>query len=375
MLSEKSFILLIFTLTILLTTPVTSVQANEDTSVQITEIYSDMNSCDITIQSSSMILNPELEVKLSNDEEILRKVTIPIEKIKANSTLIKVIDWEIDETDEGAYHVRAILHKGDENLVDTTYSFVHGKRVIPEIVLDGMISNSEGISAVITPQEPVIVDIEYMLVDGNDVIYFTRDEKVPIHTYPLAVHKQWNSLLDNNKEYMGRMKVRPDDKQKTALVTMRSFTSMDDARVTDVYKDEIGASCTVIGMSQVPFEGLIHFTVSDMDGKTMILEKIKSPVLLTEDDETVEAIWDPRLDEGKYDLLIEVIGNDGDVLDTKGTVIDVETSSIPETVDESLSSPTSKEQDETGEAQTPAFMTIHALLAIIIAAGTFRSKK
>jgi hypothetical protein len=120
---------------------------------------------------------------------------------------------------------------------------------------------------------------------------------------------------------------------------------MDDAKITDVYKDEIGASATIEGESQVPFDGYVQFTVYDGDEENIVESAImRSPILLTEDDETVEAIWENRLQEGKYKLVIEVIGNDGDVLDIQETIIDVEESltisnEVAEEVEEDNSAP------------------------------------
>jgi hypothetical protein len=46
------------------------------------------------------------------------------------------------------------------------------------------------------------------------------------------------------------------------------------------------------------------------------------PVLLTDDDETVEVAWNERLTEGVYRLEIELFGNDGDVIERRETIIE-----------------------------------------------------
>jgi hypothetical protein len=100
---------------------------------------------------------------------------------------------------------------------------------------------------------------------------------------------------------------------------------MDDARITELFRDETGASVTVLGMSQVPYTGTIVFTVLK-DGD--IIEEIKeqSPILMAEDDETIEVSWNGRLDPGTYELTVKVIGNDGDILDKWDTLIEAEES-------------------------------------------------
>ena len=103
------------------------------------------------------------------------------------------------------------------------------------------------------------------------------------------------------------------------------FTAQDDVFISDTYEDDIGASATIDGISQVPFTGSVRFTVSKQDnnGETVIESATKkSPVLLNGDDETVETIWRERLTTGVYSLVIEVIGNDGDTLDIEESIIE-----------------------------------------------------
>ncbi|WP_052402894.1 hypothetical protein [Methanococcoides methylutens] len=328
------------------TTALASENAGNDanTIVNIDEIYSTIDSCDITLSSSSTVEDLTLEVQLMREGSIIDSATISIDSINMNSRVIKIIQWDTKTAEDGAYDIHAQVLNDEKELISTEYEFVHGRQVIPEVVIEGTIANSEGVTAVIRPVDATLVDIEYMLVDGFDVIYLAKDEKVSVHTTPLTVHKRWNTLLLNNKEYTGLVKVRPSS-EKTAIVVTDIFTSMDDAKITDVYKDEIGASATIEGSSQVPFDGYVQFTAYDENGENVVESAImRSPILLTEDDETVEAIWDSRLTEGKYKLVIEIIGNDGNGLDIRETIIDVEESAtisnnVPEEAEDDSSIP------------------------------------
>ncbi|WP_135609623.1 hypothetical protein [Methanococcoides sp. AM1] len=353
--------LVIFVLIILFTTTALA-SANTgndaDTMIEIEEIYSSIDSCDIALSSSSTLEDLILEVQLVREDRIIDSATIPIDSISVNSRIIKVIQWETKTTEDGAYEVRVQVLNDEKEIIFTEYEFVHGRQVIPEVVIEGTISNSEGVTAVIRPVDATLVDIEYMLVDGFDVIYLAKDEKVSVHTTPLTVHKRWNTLLLNNKEYTGLVKVRPSN-EKNAIVVTDTFTSMDNAKITDVYKDEIGASATIAGNSQVPFDGYVQFTVYDENGENVVESAImRSPVLLTDDDETVEAIWDKRLREGKYKLVIEIIGNDGDGLDIQETIIDV-----GETVTISNNVPEEAEEDKS----IPAFLLTQAAFVLAVA--------
>ncbi|NYT18764.1 MAG: hypothetical protein GKC08_00485 [Methanosarcinales archaeon] len=339
--------LVIFVLIILFATtaPASANTSNGvDTVVEIKEIYSTIEACDVVLSSSTTVEDLDLEVQLVREDRIIDRATIPVDRINVNSRVIKVVQWKTKTAEDGAYEVRVQVLNDEKEISSTEYEFVHGRQVIPEVVMEGIISNSEGVTAVIRPVDVTLVDIEYMLVDGFDVIYVAKDEKVSVHTTPITVHKRWNTLLLNNKEYLGLVKVRPSN-EGTAIVVTDTFTSQDDAKITDVYKDEIGASATIEGNSQVPFDGYVQFTVYDENGEDIIESAImRSPILLTDDDETVETIWEKRLQEGTYKLVIEIIGNDGDGLDIKETIIDVEesattTNDVPEQVEEDNSLP------------------------------------
>lgn len=360
----RRIIPIIYLLTIFLTLTTAGASA-ADSSTVIQEIYSDIESCDITIASSRTVEDLTLEVQLLQEGRAIDKATIPIDRIEANSNIIKFAQWHATSIPDGAYQIHAQIFNGKEELCSTEYEFIHGRQILPDVIFEGMIANSEGVSAVIKPTDASLVDIEYMLVEGNDIIYLTKDEKISVHTTPLTVNKRWNTLLANNKEYTGRVKVRISD-PGSIIVATDTFTSMDDAEITDIYKDEIGASATIAGNSQVPFDGYVRFTVySENSDEIMESAIMRSPILLTEDDETVEAIWKKRLTEGRYKLTIEIIGNDGDVLDIQETVIDVEEltsiyNDIPEGTEEGNS--------------TPSFLITTALTAIAAGAIVLRRR-
>jgi hypothetical protein len=87
----------------------------------------------------------------------------------------------------------------------------------------------------------------------------------------------------------------------------------------------------------VSFEGSLVFSVYEVQetsrhGSSVFVESIRErvPVLLTDEDETVEVAWKKRLTEGVYRLEIELIGNDGDVIERKETIIESDLSSMNE---------------------------------------------
>ena len=198
-----------------------------------------------------------------------------------------------------------------------------------------------------------------MLVDEDTVIYKTTDRRVTV-VQATTLSKNWNVRLENNNNYITRVKVRissprdfgipPGD---TVIASSEDFTAMDDARITELYRDETGASATVLGLSQVPFTGEIVFTVSKDNETVEVIQEI-SPILMLEDDETIEVTWNKRLPAGLYGLSVTLLGNDGDVVDVWDTVIEAE-----EKRDENESTvPT--------PAETPGFNVYGAAFAIMV---------
>jgi hypothetical protein len=158
------------------------------------------------------------------------------------------------------------------------------------------------------------------LVDGGTVIYRTTDRRISVEQ-AISLSKDWNVRLLDNHAYSARVKVRISAAEDNVIAVSRDFISVKDARITELYRDETGASITILGSSQVPFKGIVEFIVSE---NGTIIEDIRepSPVLMSGDDETIEVIWKNRLPAGIYELSVRVTGNDGFVIDRKDTIID-----------------------------------------------------
>jgi len=93
-------------LTIFLTLTTAGASA-ADSSTFIQEIYSDIESCDITIASSGTVEDLTLEVQLLQKDRIIDEATIPIGTIEANSNIIKFVQWHTTSTPDGAYQINA----------------------------------------------------------------------------------------------------------------------------------------------------------------------------------------------------------------------------------------------------------------------------
>jgi hypothetical protein len=343
--------------------------SSNEYDVTVANIYSDLETCDITLQSAGTVSGLELDMVLEHSGNVLDSRSFTIDSITSDSDVTKAFRWDTDDKSDGKYTVTSTISKDGCTIYEDTYSFVNGRQTIPRITVDDLVPNSQGFSVMITPMEAVLVDVEYMLMDGSDVIYSGSEKKVSVSTVPQEVTEDWNVLLENNKDYSARVKVKLYSPSVTYIALTEDFTAHDDVFVSDTYEDDIGASATIDGISQVPFKGSVRFTVSQVEGNdkielTSVVEK--SPVILNGDDETVETIWDERLTTGEYELLIEVIGNDGDILDVEEKIIE----SDYEPSENTTSTNGTQEAEK-----SPGFTFVLAIMFTAIAAIVSRQKQ
>jgi hypothetical protein len=303
-----------------------SVQSAIAEDINIVDVYSDIDSTDITIHSGEQYTDITLESELIFDGKVLESKQFYIEKISSDTDVTKIAFWDITNPKEGFYRTRMTMSMGSSLLETEYYNFSYGWQALPGISIKDIVPDSSGISVILAPystltgSKPVLADVEYMLVDGDTVIYRTMDNRVMV-VQAIPLSKDWNVLLENNHDYSTRVKARISSPRDAVIAQSEDFTAIDDARITELYRDETGASATVLGNSQVPFDGHIVFTVTKDDA---VIESVreKSPILTTGDDETIEIIWSSKLAAGIYGLSVEVMGNDRDVLDRWDTVIE-----------------------------------------------------
>jgi len=305
----------------------TSIQPAAAQDISIINIYSDIDSADFTIHANQNYENIVIRSNLIFDGKIISSKQFDIKEISPDADITKVALWDF-KPEEGYYRTEIVMSM-DDSTVETRYTnFSYGRAAIPKIFIKDIVPDSMGISIILSPKigalgaEPVLADVEYMLVDGDTVVYKTKDNRVNVvQATPLS--KNWNIRLDNDHDYSVRVKVKIASPTDVVIARSETFTAKDDAMITKLYKDKTGASVTVLGQSQVPFTGNIVFTVTENGN---VIEEIseKSPVLMSGDDETIEVAWSDKLAEGIYELTLKVVGNDGDVLDRWDTVIEVE---------------------------------------------------
>ncbi len=303
-----------------------SVQSACAGDINIVDVYSDIDSTDITIHSGEHYTDITLKAELVFKGNVLESKQFHIDEVSSDTDITKIAFWDLTNPKEGFYRTIMTMSMDGSVLETKYYNFSYGWQAMPGVSIKDIVPDSSGISIILAPystltgSKPVLADVEYMLVDGDTVIYRTTDSRVTVvQATPLS--KDWNVLLENNHDYSTRVKARISSPRDAVIAQSEDFTSKDDVRITELYRDETGASATVEGYSQVPFDGYVVFTVTK-DGAVIEDVREKSPILTTGDDETIEIIWTRKLAAGIYGLSVEVIGNDGDTLDRWDTVIE-----------------------------------------------------
>ena len=333
-------------------------------AIEIVDLYSDIDSADVTIHPEAHLTNTTIDAELIFEDEVLRRERFVIDEASPDIEITKVVSWDLANPGDGYYIARMTLMVAGSVQEVRHHNFSHGITKFPRVYLKYVIPDSRGVSIILSPKtqfgtQAVLTDVEYMLVDGDTAIYKTTDQRVDVmQATPLS--ETWNVRLENNHRYSARVKIKvPSQGQGDSTIAGSvDFTAIDDARITELYRDETGASATVEGYSQVPFVGDIVFTVSK-DNK--IIEEIEkaSPVLMSDDDETIEVIWGSKLPAGVYELSVNLVGNDGDVVDVLETVIESEDDGY----NASATPATSPEE-------TPGF-NVYEVVFAVVAVGLF----
>ncbi len=292
-------------------------------SQEITDLYSSIESADVTVDGDAN--GYVLRLDLISQGDVLQTRNLALD---GPGTWIA--RWSARSAEEGSYSVCASLRENNNEVSRRCYSFFYGGPSPVRFDVRDFYADSRGMHLSISGRDPTIVDIYYMLISGNKALYVSRDKAVPISgglAAPTQIDYAWKQILENNREYTGRVKIVELNHNQTRAF-MNSFTARDDAEITETYEDEIGASATVLGNSRVPFEGTLRFELSQ-NGTLLSRVDKKTPVLLTGDDETVEISWSSTLDPGIYQLSIILLGNDGDIRDVEESIIEAEPVSRP----------------------------------------------
>ena len=285
-------------------------------SQEIADLYSSIDSADVTLQGD--VAGMALRLDLIDEGRLLMT-----RNLTPDGPGTYVIRWPALNAEKGSYDVCAFLWKNGAAVSRKCYNFFYaGVEPIRFDVRDFR-ADSRGMHLAISASDPTVVDLYYMLIDGDRAVYVTREQVIPItgsNAMPITKDYAWKQILENGREYAGRLKIVELNHNQTRSF-MNSFLAIEDAMITETYQDETGASATVMGNSRVPFAGSLRFILSQ-NGSALNTTEKRTPVLLTGDDETVEITWNRTLDPGIYLLRTVLLGQGGAVMDLEENVIE-----------------------------------------------------
>lgn len=300
--------------------------------VKITEFFSNIEGCDVTVQSPNearnLMLSFELQYKGKlTDVQESKVITVDsrmleIDALEASKYYTYFITWNVSKED-GLYIAKVELKSKNSEVIDSTsYNFTYGHGALPRLTVADILADSKGVNVLVRPFEPVMADVDFHLIDAGRSIYSLKERNLAF-TQAISLDKNWKTILENNREYAAIVKLHLYKPEQFTIAYTRYFTARDSAAITDVYADRSGVSATIEGKSQVPLHGKVEFAVIK-DGVTVESTFKPSPSLMLDEEKTIEAIWIQQLSAGKYDVKVKLIGNDGDVLDLYDKVIEVE---------------------------------------------------
>ncbi|MCX9010489.1 MAG: hypothetical protein OIN66_05125 [Candidatus Methanoperedens sp.] len=250
------------------------------------------------------------------------------------------------------------------------YNEDSGMSGFSKIYVDGFGVNSNGFKLILRTYErhaetnfkPFLADIEYILIKQGQVVYSKRVEQIP-----LSVGSEGNIILDHQgtvaleegKNYTGMAKVYlyRDGSPEYYLTTSSNFTARNDAEITEVYGDGIGASATIKSISMVPLNAKIIFTLKQ-GGRVVETREIAATSIMSNDKEkTVNILWTNNLGEGTYIVSVSLHGKDLTASYDKIFTVDKRTSA--------KTAETANQSGKPGDSyNTPGFTLIIPVIAI-----------
>ncbi len=304
-------------------------------NVFITEFYSDHNFSDATIRFEKPLENVSLVFTLSSGNQLLKSETFILAPVKKGQEITKVLFWGLAEDygeDRKSYTAQLFVKNGSETIDSRKVSFSYRNPTLSKLKVVDFSADSEKASALLTPTshtgfgsvqlpEPSMIDFDLKLLSGADILYSDKQENIPItNTYYNVTY--WPLLLENDKNYTALLKVHSHSPD-ISTAYRSDFRAEEKVEIIDrdIDVDEYGASVTVVGKSQVPYDGIIRVVLSPAGGKAQVFEET-ADILAAGKEDTVGIIWQ-GVPKGDYNVKIYVLNREGKVLDSHETVLRV----------------------------------------------------
>lgn len=301
----------------------------------IIDFFSDHDLSDATVRFEEPHENVSLVFTLSSGKKILKTGTFHPGSVQAGQEITKVLFWGLPEDfgkDRDSYTAQLYVKEGNEDLATQKTSFSYRNPYLSNLKLVDFSADSEKASVLMTltssanlgfvkVPEPCMVDLDLKLLSGTDIIYTEKLKNVPVtDAYYKAMN--WSFLLEKDKNYTALLKVHSHSPELTTAY-ISEFRAEEKVEIldTDIDVDEYGASVTVVGKSQVPFNGVIRVVLTPEKGDVQVFEET-ADILTAGKEDTLGIIWQgvPR---GDYNVKIYAVNLEGEVLDSHETVLRV----------------------------------------------------
>lgn len=295
--------------------------ANANARVEITDFFSDFTSADVTITSGED-LNGEAVFELFYAGDRVESHKVPF-NIKARSVISRVIIWE-KKPEHDYYTAKISISNEGKLLTNKSYQISYGTVSLPGFHVVDFTPSNKGIQMLLRPFNPGVADIRFELIEDNDIVYTETRDAVPLYTVT-DIRTTWPFLLSNNRQYSVRAKIFTHRLNAQPLINtyVGNFIAKEDVEILrdDVQVDEYGASVTIRGKSQVPFDGFLVVKARNrVTNETQIFRTRMEEILVTGKEDTSGVVW-KGLASGIYDVEILAENQENVALDKYVTVL------------------------------------------------------
>jgi hypothetical protein len=313
----------------------TAFEKERQEDVVITDFFSDNELADTTVRFEQPFENASLVFTLNSEKKLLKSETFLLGPVEKGQEVTKVHFWGIENDfgkDMDSYTAHVYVKNGNENLAFRKLSFSNRNPILSTLKLVDFSADSEKASVLmsltsptslksIQTPEPGVIDLDLKLISGTEIVYSEKQKNIPvISTYYNASY--WPFLLEKNKNYTALLKVHSHSPDVTAAY-ISNFRAKEEVEIIDrdIDIDEYGASVTIVGKSQVPFDGFVRVMLTPKDGKVQVFEET-ADILTSGKEDTVGIIWQ-GVPKGDYNVKIYVLNSEGEILDSHETVLRV----------------------------------------------------
>ncbi len=339
--------------TLLLSAFFFAIVAPASAELEIVDFFSDFTSSEVTINASQAHQGKAV-FELLYGEKVVESHEVPF-RANAGEKVTKVIEWQ--KTPQYDYYTARVGLYNDTRLHDKkSYQVSYGTVSMPSFHVVDFSPSNRGVQLLLRPFNPSAVDIKIELLDNNDIVYTETKEDVSL-TSNTELKIDWPFLLASDKKYTARAKIFTHRLYAPELINtyISSFTASDEVEILpdDVEVDEYGASVTLRGKSQVPFDGFIAVTARNRaTNETQTFSQQVEEILVSGKEDTAGVVW-KGLTPGTYDVMIQAVTGESIPLDRYETVLRI---------------PEESAAEDAPVKSTPGFTALIFLMAVLLLA-------